>query len=198
MTFLKAIWLRNDPYYVTDVTCRFQLMKKNVTRLSEAMDAAAAREQTNMADFTKANIQLQQSFSKLQETLRPERNQSVELQQRLNRTIVDQQRRIENLEKETVDHNTTSKAQQQRIVELERVESNYNETILCQQQKITELEKDIVDHKGTKTVQQQRIDELDKTDINHNETITDLQQTINELANGMIDHNRNIKIISKE
>ena len=158
------------------------------------MDEAAVREQTNMADFIKANIQLQQSFSKLQETLRLERNQSVELQHRLSQTIVDQQRRIEDLEKEIVDHHKTSTAQQQRIVELERVGSNLNETILCYQQKITELDKEIVDHNRTRTVQQQKIDELEKTDINHNETITGLQQTINVLEKEMVDHYRTSKV----
>ena len=156
---------------------------QNVSRLNQALDAATAREQSNMADFIKANIQLQQSFIKLQETLRLERNQSVDLQQRLNQTIVDQQRRIENLEKEMVDHNRTNTIQQQRIDELEKADINHTETITSQQQTINELEKELADHNMTSIAQQQRIAELGRAEIHHNKTLSEQQRTMNELQN---------------
>ena len=68
---------------------------QNVTRITQDLDAAAAREQVNMAYLMTSNAQLHQSFVKLQETLEKERNKSIEPQ-----SIADQQRRIENLEKE--------------------------------------------------------------------------------------------------
>ena len=55
---------------------------QNVSRLNQAFDAAAAREQTNMANLIKENIQLHKNVSKLQ------------------RTIADQQQRLDHLEKE--------------------------------------------------------------------------------------------------
>ena len=85
---------------------------QNITRLNEAMEAVAAREQTNMADLIKANIQLQQNFTKLQDTVQRERIES----RRQNKTIIDQQRTIEHL--------------RQRIDELEHGNFQQNQTLM--------------------------------------------------------------------
>ena len=84
---------------------------QNVSRLNQAMDTATAREQANMADLIKANIQLQQKFTKLQETIQRERNES----QHQNETIHDQLRIIEHL--------------RQRIDELENDNLQQNQTL---------------------------------------------------------------------
>ena len=180
---------------------------QNVTRLNQAMDAASAREQANMADLIKANIQLQQNFTRLQQTIADDK-QRIEYiekeradhnrtntceQQRLielesaeinnNKTITELRQRIYELEKETVEQNRTITIQQQRIDELENAAVNYTKTSINQGQKIDELEIKILDHNKTNTVQQQRIDELKDANINYNKTLLGQQQKMNEIEN---------------
>ena len=117
---------------------------QNVTRLTQDLDAAAAREQVNMTYLMTSNTQLHQSFVQLQETLEKERNQSIELQ-----PIADQQRRIENLEKEQ-NQWKQSLAKLQATLQNERNQSmelrqRMNKTIADQQRRIEYLSRSLLD-----------------------------------------------------
>ena len=133
---------------------------RNVTRLTQDLDAAAAREQVNMAYLMTSNTRLHQSFVKLQETLEKERNQSIEHQ-----SIADQQQRIDNLEKEH-NHWKQSLAKLQETLQRERNQSmelrqEMNKTIADQQLRIEYLEKEIVEQNMTNTLQQEKVDTLE-------------------------------------
>ena len=131
---------------------------QNVSRLNQAIDAVSAREQTNMADLIRENIQLQRNFTELQSTMQQERFQSIEHQQRLNQTIAAHQRRIENLEKEAVDHNITSKLQQHRIVQLEKAEISLKQKIYELETGKMELNQTLIDINRTLNARQTEID----------------------------------------
>ena len=138
---------------------------QNVSSLNQAVAAAAAREQANMADLIKANIQLQQNFSKFQQT------------------ISDQQQKLEHLEMQVIYHNRNNTVQHQRIIELESAEIDNNKTITELQQRIYELEKETVYQNMTNAVQQHKIDEMEQAAIIYTKAFIRQQQKIDELEN---------------